>query len=200
MHNIEYRTFNENVDKEKALREISAYVSAQAYLEGGNGIRKIRWLDARVLDNEDLATDYLKTHDNGNYDCLAVRFYQFDQPVTSDKIKALEDKLTSLYREWQTRDREVYLEGISAAYVSCKHCGSRLNTEMIRNGRPNSRKNCCPVCLEDLRPASTLHKIEAVKARYEKADADLDAARAALEKKMQKFANLKWLVKFEYHT
>ena len=201
MHNIEYRTYDVSADKEDIRRNISSYVSAQTYLEGGSGISKIRWLDdAGVLDNEDAAIDYLKANDNRNYDCLAVRFCSFDHDISSPKLTELREKRKSLYNAWAACDRESYVATLSSAFVSCKHCGSRLNTVMIKRGISNCRKNFCPVCLEDLRPATALKKIEAAKTRYDKADAAMEKERKALEKKLSHQAKEKWLVKFEYHT
>jgi transcription initiation factor IIE alpha subunit len=76
-----------------------------------------------------------------------------------------------------------------AAYIGCPNCGSKLNKERLRS-------EYCPLCNGDLRAVSTLERIES----YKKRIADYEAKIKEERLKRKNKAEIKWLVKFEYHS
>lgn len=75
-HNIEYYEYPESVDKNKVYSELGTMVYYRCIQEGGR-LSAIRWLEssAPILNGRDAAEEYIKAHDKGWYDCLAVRFH-----------------------------------------------------------------------------------------------------------------------------
>lgn len=189
MHNIEYRSYMENINRDWVQRELDHYVAVADYQEGCTGLgRAIRWLDSLpVYPDYDSAEKAIQSHDKGWYDCLAVRYYEPERSYHSDKLEQLQQKYRDLLDIYHAKNN-VWANGLKAEYVSCRKCGSKLKREYIHT-------NACPLCHADLRPESTLKAVEAAKQRYEKARNACDEYLAKHAKK-----NVKWLVKIEYHT
>lgn len=196
-HNIEFFTYPQNVDKKKVEAELNTYVAHADWLEGCSGLDKpIRWLDV-LCDTEEKAHDYIKSHDRGWYDSLAVKFYYFSREAAKSKsYVALQEKYTAAYAKWRERDSDICLSHQKADYVGCKNCGSRLNRAMLIQ-RFRTDANFCPICRADLRSPTVLQSIVAAKARCEAIEKQLAVEQ---EKAAKAAKNIKWLVKIEYHT
>lgn len=189
MHNIEYYSYDENIKRDWVQQKLDAYVKRETYQEGGHGLDKpIRWLDSEpVCEDEDAARELIGKRDKGWYDQLAVRYYQ-PEPMQSKALNEMRQKIKEAYDEYARRDGEIWAEGMKAEFVGCKGCGSKLS-------RIHIKRNRCPVCGADLRPASWLKSVEAAKAKWQKAQAAEKKYIAAHSKK-----KIMWLVKIEYHT
>jgi hypothetical protein len=188
-HNIEHRTYIENIHRDFVKRELDHYVSQADWQEGCSGLyREIRWLDnVPVQEDYETAIQYIEDHDRRDYDNLAVRYYEY-MPKQSAKRKELEMKVRDAYNEYVERERAVWASTVTAQFVTCKGCGSKLS-------RIHIRENRCPVCRTDLRPETQLKRVAAAKAKWEKVQqAKRDYEKAHSDKKIM------WLVKFEYHT
>lgn len=189
MHNIEYYSYGENIKRDYVQQTLDAYVKRQTYGEGGHGLEKgIRWLEHEpVCEDDEAARELIGKRDKGWYDQLAVRYYESEQ-MQSKKLSELRQKIRDTYDEYMRRDREIWAEGVKAEFVGCKACGSKLS-------RVHIKRNRCPVCGADLRPASTLKSVETAKAKWEKASLAVKKYIATHSKK-----KVMWLVKIEYHT
>lgn len=189
MHNIEHRSYMENINRDWVQRELDHYVAVADYQEGCTGLgRTIRWLDSLpVYPDYAAAEKAIDANDKGWYDCLAVRYYEPERSYHSDKLEQLQKKYRDLLDAYHEKN-SVWAKELKAEYVSCRKCGSKLKREYIRT-------NACPLCRADLRSESTLKAVEAAKQRYEKARKTCDEYLAKHAKK-----NVKWLVKIEYHT
>lgn len=188
-HNIEFRAYAENVNREEVRTSLNQYVAHTDWQEGCSGLYNgIRWLDSvPVRQDYETAKQYIEDHDRRDYDNLAVRYYEYT-PKQSAKRKELEMKVRDAYNEYVERERAVWASTVTAQFVTCKGCGSKLS-------RIHIRENRCPVCRTDLRPETQLKRVAAAKAKWEKAQqVQKDYAKAHSDKKIM------WLVKFEYHT
>ena len=187
-HNVEYFTYPENINREYVKKNLDNYVAHADWQEGCSGLNgNIRWIEGQIMKNDEEAHKFIESHDRGNYDQLAVRYYQ-SIIVNDDKTRQLEDKRNEAYKEYQRREQKCYPQTLSSSFVGCKNCCSRLSVKHL-NG------NICPVCKSDMRPEYMLKSIETAKKKWEKSrQAVLDY----IDKHSKK--EVVWLVKIEYHT
>ncbi len=204
MHNIEYFTYDKDVDKKKVSANLDNYVAHEAWKEGSSGLyNPIRWIE-KILDSFEAAEEYIKVHDKGDYDNLAVMYYEypkFEATKTYEILKERAERLTRRYIE--LRDKIHYVD-VKSKFITCRFCESKISTAVL-SGKIKSfaywgKRNDCPVCGRDLRPESALDIIEKARLNAEKAGNDLKAEQKKIEKKMIKQAKVKWLLKIEYHT
>lgn len=188
MHNIEYFTYPENVDKDRVEAQLDDYVAHEDWQEGCCGLyHAIRWLKDKTYDNSEEAHKAINDLDRGDYDNLAVR-YCVHHRTNDAKEKALSEKLNETYKEYDRRSKILYAEQVTSAYIGCKECGSRL-------ARTRLKSNHCPVCQAELRPEHMMKSVQAAKSRWDKASREY---KAYIGKKGKK--EVMWLVKIEYHT
>lgn len=188
-HNIEYYTYEDNIKRDCVKQKLDHYVAQADWQEGCSGLpRPIRWLDTVfVYEDQEAAEKAIQSLDRGDYDQLAVRYYEY-QKNDSKARQALCEKIKKAHDDYYNKLNPVWAAGLKAEFVSCRKCGSKLKREYIK-------RNTCPVCGADLRPESTLATIAKAKERWAgsmKALADYDKAHG--KKKVM------WLVKIEYHT
>lgn len=89
-HVISFRSYPENMDRGLITCDIIEEVECACYAEGGGLDRPIRWLDGIVLDSYNEAEEYIKDHDDGWYDNLAVKYRTTDKdnkPVNNWLVK-----------------------------------------------------------------------------------------------------------------
>lgn len=195
MHNIQYSTYPENVDRKAVEAELDNFVRAETYQEGGHGLdHPIRWLTADILASESAAQDYLKKHYNGWYDQLAVRFYDNDALPQTAKEADLRKRAGAARQKYAKLKTDFCFAGVKAAYKSCPNCGSKLSVEYLR--KRTSNVNACPLCGADLRTESAIAAEQTAYAKWQKLLSDAEAEHA----KKRPGAPVKWLVKIEYHT
>ena len=73
-HNIKFLTFPSSVSQKWVQRKLDDFVAIEDAEEGASGLdTPIRWID-HTCQNQDEAEAYIKSHDRGWYDCLAVKF------------------------------------------------------------------------------------------------------------------------------
>lgn len=192
-HEIRHESYPEDVNKQKVQAEWDATVRRICYQEGASGLCKdIRWIDKTCESYED-ALSYIKKNDNGWYDQLAVKYIDTRSIQPSKKIVELQERVNTLYAAYIYKDHKFHFADAQAAYITCKGCGSKLARIHLKNNR-------CPMCKADMRPDSTLKSIQSAKASYEKALAALKEEEKKHHVKCKKQANVRWLVKVEYHV
>lgn len=192
-HNIEYYTYPVTKKQSAIASELQSYAERKTYEEGGGGLpHSIRWLD-HVCDDYESAKAFIERNDKGWYDQLAVKYKQFDKPITSKKLTELEAKLNDTKKNLRELESKVAFTEFKAQYISCKKCGSKLNKDYIK-------RNNCVVCGYDMRSDTTKNAIARL---TEKVKALENAVREEARKvavKKAKEAKEYWLVKIEYHT
>ena len=189
-HNIKHFIYKEDVDRKKVQDNLDKYVAQEDWQEGCSGLASpIRWMEnCGVFNNYDEALAYIKIHDKGWYDSLAVRFKDSVQKETST-LKSAREKVTAALRKKNELEYKPHFENLTAAFIGCRKCGSKISREHLKGNR-------CPVCGYDMRPQYVLDTLAKYQRNVEKAEAVLEK-----EKKKALFSGeTKWLVKIEYHT
>ena len=186
MHNILYHTYNENVSKSKIEKDICDYVRNSG---DGYGTDRITFYDSTIYDNREKAEEYIRAIDNDFYGGYAVKFYDFSQVKDTPKIEVLKEKIAETIEKKKEFEISHSVKNQKATLIGCSGCGSKLNREKLRSEK-------CPLCYKDLRADSTLERLASfdnrVKGYREKIEME--------QQKAKKKAEVKWLVKFEYHS
>ena len=102
------------------------------------------------------------------------------------RIKETQDKA-----EKYARENSIHTH--TSEFRGCKKCGSKISSAYIKS-------NYCPVCKEDLRPATTLETLKKYQEKISQLKKEIKEEEKKLQKKMEKQATIKWLVKIEYNT
>ncbi len=206
-HNIEYRDYPEKVDRVKITDALDDYVSHCTWREGGGGLpSEIRWLDREpIYGSREEAEERIETLDKGWYDCLAVRYRKSSKkgadPGNSSAVqkafiavkKAREDYLAlkdKAQKDFFNRKSE---------FVGCRECGSKISLRHLKRA-------VCPVCGKTLLSPTMADRIEKAQKRVvamqEKHKDEYSKARKKSDElgRQDKSGEVRWLVKFEYHT
>lgn len=185
MHNICYMTFK----KETTLRQMTDEVLT-AVSENGDryGTQSVTQLSG-ICKDRDAAEQRIAEHDTGWYGGFAVQYYDFSKV----KESAAAAKLRQRVQE-QNAKKVAYMQSHSvklqkADYIGCKGCGSKLRREKLRG-------ELCPLCGKDLRAPSTLERIKAMEDKQN----ELERQYIAAKHKDTSKAEVRWLVKYEYHS
>lgn len=156
----------------------------------------VQFKDITPFASRDEAYAYIQRVDK---DYLNICVPYLDYPnikVDESKLKELNDRYVALHQEYYARrDRQFYTtETVKSQYLGCKECGSRLAVKYLRGNR-------CPLCGAEMRPDTEMKRLDALKARFDKAGDDLAKARAKEEEKAKKGVKptKMWLCKIEYH-
>lgn len=181
MHNICYRSC-ESVDECK-----------QAAIETANSERSRLYHTFRTLPgvcvSYDDACKKIKQSDR-EYDNVIVAYKELPAGVTSSELKKLTQKAAELQREIWDEDRRNYFAEFKSAKITCKNCGSSINRNYLRG-------HSCPVCRADMRPATELARIKKKQEKISLISAQIEEETKRL---LEKKHNIRYLIKFEYHT
>lgn len=157
-HAIAMLTFEENTPKSKIQERCDNWGNSNCNIEErGYALQGLGYsinFTSRVFNSYNEAYDYLDTT-TGNYRQTAVKYKVYPKVEPSSTILDLERRI----KEYKNRIAELnkpHYANVKQATVKCKKCGSSLATSYC--GR--TYYNQCPICKEDLRPESTLQKIE----------------------------------------
>lgn len=140
-----------------------------------------------IFSNQEKAEQWINDHDRGWYTDYAVRFY--DNAPSSKKMLKIKEKIKE---ENEKRDQYIVSHSVqkrASKFIGCPHCGSKIAKKYIRNEH-------CPACGGELRPKSTIDRIEAydrnidqLRKKYVQLDAE----------NRKKNGKLVWLAKVEVH-
>lgn len=190
-HHIEYFDYDISKNPKDIEANLANYVQHETWQEGGS-MSPIRWLKQSPLPDRNAAEQFIKRHDKGWYDCLAVRY---KEPVMTQAIRDAQKAEAAAWKKYNDLDNKIYVTTLTSEFISCKVCKSKLNRKMLAIHKIGIPKNMCPVCHAELRPKSTLERIVRAKKAAEKASEHTNEV--ARKSKKQK---VRWLVKIEYHT
>ena len=196
MHACDILTFDTD-DKNKIQEECDTWgdYNCDPYERGGRhgGLgSNVRFTD-RIFDTYEEAVDYLdKTF--GDYKQTAVRYRKYPKKDFSKTVKDIERRIKE-YCERIKKLEMPHYEGVTAKTVKCKKCGSSLATEYCGK----SWGNICPICRADMRPQSSLDKLN----KYKETIKDLQKKLREEQKKellkMKAKSKLCWAVAVEVH-
>lgn len=193
MHNVEYGEYEENVNKKRVQEYWDNYAAREDWEEGCSGLNgNIRWINY-ICESRDEAYEYIEAHDNGWYDQVAVKFKEYPEFKHTKKYDTLVDKLGEVQKKFNALESKVHYAGVVSKFIGCKKCGSKIASAYIKS-------NYCPVCGEDLRPATVLKTVNNYKEKISQLQKEIKEEGKKIQKKMEKQATIKWLTKIEYHT
>ena len=194
------RDYPADVDRREVYSAFNYQILHSTWEEGGHALDGITWLwDYSPLKNADKAKEFLEkrlfasrhTGTNG----IAVRYLQAPGQKESKALKDLHAKRAVAAAHLLKLDREIYPASLSTTFFSCRECGSRINREKFL-GKGLTNHNMCPVCGKDLRPSTTLKRIERAQATVDKLDEKITAEQNRLN---EKYGEVRWLVMATYH-
>lgn len=189
MHQICYNNFPVSTPKEK----IEKFLNDRADRDGDGGglYNRIRFIDL-TFDYRENAEEYIKANDTGWYDQLAVK-YRFQKDFKPSKtLLNLQSRVAKAYKELYDLSYKFHFADHKSEFIGCKGCGSKISLKYLR-------RNTCPVCGFDMRPKTTLDKIEALKLKHDELQKAAHDKEHEERMKSIKKAETFWLVKTEYH-
>ena len=198
-HACEILTFDVSCSKADIQTECDEWGEYNCDIQerGGSGQGlgfSIRWTD-KIFDTREEAFEYLEGT-FGDYRETAVKYKIPKKRATRTKAMEDLDRRISEYRQRINLLHEPHYKGVTVKTIKCKDCGAVLPTAYCGK----SYNNNCPVCRNDLRPASILEKIN----KYSKTLSELEKQLKQETLKREKEAsskgyNLCWAVACEVH-
>lgn len=158
-HACEILTFDASYTKANIVAECDEWGEYNCDIEERGGTGRglgfpIKWTD-RIFDTKEEAYEYLE-RTFGNYNQTAVKYKVPKKKATKTKnIEDLERRISE-YSKKINLLQEPHYKGVTVKTIKCKKCGAVLPTAYCGE----SFDNYCPVCGNDLRPASTQDKIK----------------------------------------
>ena len=189
MHNVMYSTYPEDIDKKEVQSYWDNYAAHEDWQEGCGGLAKtIRWINC-VCDSYEDAERFIKSHDGGWYDQLAVKY----RGAVKNRVDDIGKEIRTQRVVLSHLEQDFYFKGHKSQFKGCRKCGSSLNLSYLEK----HGWNACPVCGEDLRPEAHKKKIATAKAKLNALEKKLEAEKKT---KRRVGTEIRWLVKIEYHT
>lgn len=194
-HAIEYYTYPYETSTAKIMTEMNE--KAASCGDSGGLYYPIRFETRTPFEDKEAAEAYIKRIDR-DYLSIAVPFYDYSNSTVAEpqSLKAASEKTQKALNEWRERERRQYYtpETVASKTIGCKACESKLAVKYLRG-------NLCPLCRAELRPESELKRIEALRARYNKAAQAQDEEELKYQAKVRAKVKpeTRWLVKIEYH-
>lgn len=192
-HNIDHWQKPENVNKKAFEADINEYVRQHTRGEGGHGLDSpIRWID-HTCDNYEDAMEYIRSHDKGWYDQLAVKYYDYPKLEPTKTMITLQEQL-----EAERKKRIAYaaahaVSTFKAEYIGCPECGSKLKRTLLMG-------NYCPLCQAEMRSKTTMDTLQRYDENCKELSNKIKKEERKMQEKMRKQAKVMWLIKTEYHT
>lgn len=175
-------------------KEWDTFVAHADSQEGSKGLDPpIRWMENTICDSYEEAMSFIEKNDKGWYDSLAVRCRSYTKPASSQRIAFLQSKVNELKQKYEERDGRLCFAKRTSAFISCPHCQSKLAKQYLKS-------NYCPVCHADMRSKTELGILNNMSEQLKKRRTELNEEIKSYNKKRQDSAQIRWLVKIEYHT
>lgn len=184
-HEIKFLTFSENITISKIQDEVNYIVthSGDRY-----GTERIVVPTDKCFEDFEAAEAYIRSLDNSWYQGYAVRFQDYKRKEPGAKMLELLKKRDEEYKKQRAYLDDHSITKQKAALIGCPKCGSKLSRKYMKG-------NYCPLCRANLLSATVQKRLAAFDAKIKKIEAQMVAA----EKENREKADIKWLVKYEYH-
>ena len=189
MHQICYDNFPISTPKERIEKVLNDRAERDG--DGGGLYARIRFVDL-TFDSEEEAGKYIQANDTGWYDQLAVKYRLQKDFKPSKALSNLKARVAKAHTEYNNLACNFHFANHKSEFIGCKRCGSKISLKYLR-------RNACPVCGFDMRPKTTLDKIEALKLNYDELQKAAHDKEHEERMKSIKKAETFWLVKTEYH-
>ena len=196
-HIISMLTFPAEMKRERIQAECDEWGNSNCDLmeRGGRygGLGSPVQFKDKLFEDYDSAQEYL-AQTTGSYMETAVKYKEYPRTQPS---KAMED-LNRRIKEYNERIQALnipHYQGAKQATVKCKCCGSSHATKFCGN----TYRNNCPVCRSDLRPQSTLERIESYKSKLKDLEKRLKEEEGKQNRKNGNKVSIRWMVCCEVH-
>jgi len=194
MHEISYHDFPITMKKSE-IHEILDLECESSSDSGTSLPNPITWID-EVYDNAEEARAEIERRTEGDwYAQMAVMYKAVDYKGYSDKVAALTDKYNEALKKYQDANNTIHYATTTTEYVGCKSCGARFKRELMIK-RPAA--NLCAMFGADMRPESTIKRLEAYKAKTDDCLSKVIERKKFEESKMP--TKINWMVKTEWHV
>lgn len=192
-HDITYMVFDKNTSEKEMYADRNLYIINNGSRDNGillSSDSGFKLHSNIICDSYDDAVDYIRTHlDKGWYDDHGVLFRDYSKVKPTKAMENLKEQIKAARDKKEDFIRSHQPNRVKAEFIGCPHCGSKIAKKYLNGVR-------CPVCRADMRPKSTLERIDG----YDKKIRDLEKRYKEAEKKMASKAALKWCVKLEFHV
>lgn len=194
-HVCDILTFDASMSKNDIIAECNEWSMSNAHWNEGYFPIKPNFT-GKVFRDFESAVECLNDS-FGNYGQLAVQYMEYPEMQPSKKMESITNQIM------QTRERLNGIEhtvhyadpSMKSKTVTCRNCHAVLPREWF--GR--TIRNDCPVCREDLRPASVLNRIEQLNRKITQLEKQLTKARMENQEKNQNKAVKHWAIAVETH-
>ena len=176
-HEIIYQEFSKKATKEQ--------ISAE------RGSRDVQGFTLHniVCDNYEEAVNKINEYDRGFYDDHGVMYYDYTNVKPTKAMENLMQRKRVLLGKKKEYIDAHRIHSRKSKTMTCPKCGSKLTLESFMG-------DYCPVCRRDLRSETVRERI----AQFNKKIEECDMKYVELEKKQKSKAEIKWLVKLEWHV
>lgn len=192
-HMIDYRSFNaEKNTKAEIEDKLNYWAACECYQEGAGGLpERIKWHDELCFDSEEKAQQWISAHDH-TYAQIAAKYTKGKAFTPSKTLESLKARKIQAWKDYNILKSKLHFADLKSQTISCKNCESKLNKKYLKD-------NKCPVCGKDLRPKSTLARINSLYNKYDVLAKEYDK-KLAEEKKKKGGSDIYWLIKTEIHV
>lgn len=155
----------------------------------------IRFIDVVCKDIKE-AEAKIESLDDGWYDQLAVKYYEYKKVKETRKIEQLRERISREETSLKKYKEDNHLSNRKSDFVGCTGCGSKVHKKYI--DKDNWNYNCCPLCRTNLSSNTLKESLEKKSDNIEQLTERLAKEIDANNKKGK--PTLKWLVKTEFHV
>lgn len=189
MHNIRYMAFSLNATEAQIGKARAEIVNRESDNERAVGFYGHYKLHDVICDSYDEAVERIREYDNGWYDDHGVKYRDYAKVKPTKQMDAVEKRIADVRRR-RREYAELHMPSrVKAKYIGCTNCGSKIAKEYLKGV-------LCPICRKDLRSKTTIEKLKG----YDEKIAQLETTYYDLEKKQKNKAEVKWLIKLEFHS
>lgn len=183
LQGVVHYVFNENEDRD-SINTIAGE------------FEKLKFLDDKVYDDENEASNAIDRLGLDFYDQLAVKFKSYEDTEYTESITKLYNEVKRMKESIVHYKANSSIANDESHYVDCTECGSLINEYYLPDVGSNFNK--CPVCTEDLSLYITKYNITIKEEEVEQLIIKLEDERELSFKGGKQ--TIKWLVKREHYN
>ena len=191
MHEICFASYSEKTKKQVIVADCNE--QAERYSDSRGGLYEpIEFKENLILEDEDAARKWIDEHDRSYWN-VAVKFRHYKDNPKSKKLDTLKIRCEKEREKSRDYSEAHAIKNFKSALVGCPKCNSKLNKNYIH-------RDSCPLCGQDLRSKTTIDTLAKYDANIKDLLKQIKEEERKLNQKRQKQAEIKWLVKYEYHV
>lgn len=208
-HCIEYLSYNIK-NKEVIIKSANDY--AQRMSDCHSPLyEQIEWYENKIYDTYDdgvAAIEEINCSSEKAYRNIAVKCYndyefwgnnENVKKYATAKLRKLQASYIEVRKKYNDLQSTKYYtaENLKTKYKTCSECQSKINMEIYMQ---RSSRSFCPVCGNDMRPATVVREIEKLKSKVKMLEEKIHAEKASIVQKHKNKVKMIWLLKIEYHV